>query len=83
MGVGLAYVKEMVERLNGNIEVNSQQGKGTEFILYLPIKNKAQITSTDESQLSVEQKSQLVTNNEHALDSEAIKNRFIVFSCRR
>ncbi|KMY52562.1 hypothetical protein AC623_20540 [Bacillus sp. FJAT-27231] len=36
-GLGLAIVREIVKMLGGNIEVNSKVGKGTEFILSLPI----------------------------------------------
>ena len=35
-GLGLYIVKEMVEKLNGNIEVRSEHGEGTTFILNLP-----------------------------------------------
>lgn len=36
-GIGLALTKELVEWMKGRIEVHSQVGEGTEFILYLPI----------------------------------------------
>jgi len=36
-GIGLALVKELVQLMQGKIEVNSQVGKGTEFIICLPI----------------------------------------------
>ncbi len=35
-GLGLAIVHRMVENLGGTIRVNSQPGKGTEFILFFP-----------------------------------------------
>ncbi len=36
-GVGMDVVSHAVRQLNGNIEVNSTPGKGTEFIIRLPI----------------------------------------------
>ena len=36
-GIGLALVKEFVEILDGDISVVSQKGRGTEFILTLPL----------------------------------------------
>jgi signal transduction histidine kinase/ligand-binding sensor domain-containing protein/DNA-binding response OmpR family regulator len=36
-GIGLTMVKELIQLHNGNIEVKSKEGKGTEFIISLPI----------------------------------------------
>ncbi len=37
VGMGLAIVKQLTEQLQGSIQLTSQEGKGTEFILTLPI----------------------------------------------
>ncbi|MCB0616347.1 MAG: response regulator, partial [Phaeodactylibacter sp.] len=40
-GIGLALVKELVELMNGQIEVKSQPGKGSTFMATLPIRQSA------------------------------------------
>jgi signal transduction histidine kinase len=39
-GLGLAIVKTLVDRLKGSIELISEKGKGSEFIVRLPLSNK-------------------------------------------
>ena len=39
-GLGLAYVKKMVDLHKGEIHVESERGKGTKFIISLPIIKK-------------------------------------------
>lgn len=40
-GIGLSLVKELIELHQGNIRVNSQPGVGSEFIVTLPLDQKA------------------------------------------
>lgn len=40
-GIGLALTKELVKLLEGRIEVESQEGKGTKFMVWLPIRRSA------------------------------------------
>lgn len=39
-GIGLAFTKMLVEKMNGKIEVESQIGEGSTFKVTLPLKNK-------------------------------------------
>ncbi|MEN8139010.1 MAG: ATP-binding protein [Bacteroidota bacterium] len=51
-GIGLALTKEFVELMNGSIEVKSTYGKGSEFIIQLPITNAADKTKDIQAQPS-------------------------------
>ncbi|HSH19435.1 MAG TPA: response regulator [Draconibacterium sp.] len=46
-GIGLLLVKETVDLLNGNLFVKSNPGKGSEFVVFLPLANKAQKIEID------------------------------------
>lgn len=39
-GIGLAFTKMLIEKMNGKIEVESELNKGSVFIVTLPLKNK-------------------------------------------
>lgn len=39
-GLGLAIVKTLVDRLGGEIELNSEKGQGSEFVIKLPLNEK-------------------------------------------
>ncbi|MBA7569684.1 Sensor histidine kinase RcsC [subsurface metagenome] len=39
-GIGLAIVKGLVDAYRGKIEINSEEGRGTQFIIHLPIERE-------------------------------------------
>jgi two-component system phosphate regulon sensor histidine kinase PhoR len=46
-GLGLNYVKTIVTRHHGSVEVKSVLGKGSTFIIYLPIAKKASVVEPE------------------------------------
>jgi two-component system phosphate regulon sensor histidine kinase PhoR len=39
-GLGLTYVRKIVDQYNGKIEVTSTKDEGTVFTIFLPLKNE-------------------------------------------
>lgn len=64
-GVGLALVQELVKLLEGTIRVKSELGKGTEFVVLLPIHTKVTgpLAPTEEIDLTGEQSNLLPSRN--------------------
>ncbi len=66
-GLGLAMVKRIVTLCNGRIRVKSEQGKGTQFYIFLPIvaekpeeeKKKKSLPSIDTAGLKTDNKEQI------------------------
>ena len=54
-GLGLAVVRGVVERLRGAITVNSKEGVGTSFAVYIPIEEKLPPTSLDSKAMQTEE----------------------------
>lgn len=51
-GLGLSICYQIIEKHHGKIEVNSQQGQGTEFVIYLPITQPIPITVASSEKLA-------------------------------
>ena len=63
-GIGLSLVKQIVDAVKGTIEVKSAEGKGTVFILRLPLANP-------QNALSAQEKKSAVAEENHSLDNDA------------
>lgn len=46
-GIGLAHTKELVKLMGGDIRAESEVGKGTRFVINLPVKQEAETMLTD------------------------------------
>lgn len=60
-GIGLALTYELVKLMKGDIEVNSPQGKGTEFKVKIPITREAPLTEAKDDLLDHKDFDQPVT----------------------
>jgi signal transduction histidine kinase/DNA-binding response OmpR family regulator/ligand-binding sensor domain-containing protein len=64
-GIGLSLVKELTQLMKGNIVVKSEQGKGTTFLITLPIERIGNLKKNGS------------TENERNLPSATSKNDFV------
>ncbi|MCV5803734.1 ATP-binding protein, partial [Escherichia coli] len=42
-GLGLTIVKNLVDMLDGDVQVRSQKGQGTTFVVTLPVKDRERV----------------------------------------
>jgi len=48
-GLGLSYVKKIIEAHEGKISIDSELNKGSTFSFFIPFSRKEKITEEDES----------------------------------
>ena len=53
-GIGLAYAREIAHLFKGNLEVESELGKGSNFIFTLPMKKSNQVVVADDEYVNQE-----------------------------
>ncbi|MCM1263245.1 MAG: ATP-binding protein [Butyrivibrio sp.] len=69
-GLGLAITKNIVEMMGGNIRVESELGKGTEFIISLPLKLADKTVSTPHIERSLGDKAMVAGDGKAETPSE-------------
>lgn len=70
-GIGLAFVKELVELMNGALFVKSELDKGSEFIFSLPIKNAAKYVVKPKEQINSSIVEKNITSIKEKSDQDA------------
>ncbi|MFA6262139.1 MAG: response regulator [Bacteroidia bacterium] len=74
-GLGLSICKELVYRMGGRMEVISEPGKGSNFIVHLPLEGKATELPTHSTKPEVEPELQVdlsnVSEQDQVIDSRA------------
>ncbi len=63
-GLGLAICKNIVEMMNGNIQVESQKGKGTVFTVNVTLKDSDKRSTDEASEISVHDMSVLIVDDD-------------------
>ena len=63
-GLGMAITKNIVQMMNGTIEVSSEKGVGTEFVVNVPLKNSARSEGEESREMRPQDFSVLIIDDE-------------------
>ena len=73
-GIGLALTKELIKLMGGAIEVKSEKGQGTEFIIKIPVTRNAEIAH-DQEMIPIQDTLQISSNAQ--ITPKATEEKFI------
>ena len=73
-GLGMAITKNIVEMMNGNIEVESKKGKGSTFRVTVTLEECAHRVQDDESEIAVKEMNVLIVDD----DDIALKHAALI-----
>ncbi len=76
-GIGLSYVKELVELQEGTINVYSKQGEGTKFVIRLPYMNKLEDESEGDAGKQLHTKELSVVEDEEKYQ-DVVKDKILL-----
>ena len=69
-GIGLSLVHRFVEEMDGTIEVESKEGKGTQFCIKLPVKKGEKMTDMEKN---IQHKDNEIENNNKKYEDKKIE----------
>ncbi|MBC7862149.1 MAG: response regulator, partial [Bacteroidia bacterium] len=84
-GLGLSIVKFMIESLGGKISVKSEEGKGTAFDFFLPVKTGKSVSATNATSLperkNLEFASILIVED-NSINQKVIESTLMKWNCQ-
>lgn len=73
-GIGLALTKELIEWMDGKIEVESTKGSGTSFTILLPVKREMMVETVTTHKRTVIESEDVPVDNEDIMNQPIVSN---------